>query len=124
MLLTLARIGVPIAALACGAAVRAGSDAGNRVDGAEEDASSGDRPSIVGSNATPPPAVCIACSANDNCGEAGTACVVRDAGGSYCAPGCNKEGYCTPDRVCTRVSDATGLAWAACVPIGGCSAMR
>ena len=36
------------------------------------------------------------------------------------APGCNKEGYCTPDRVCVAVSDPSGRAWAACLPLSGC----
>jgi len=118
----LSGLGVPLAVFACGAAERVGKDAGDTADHGDQDATSSEFPSIVGSDATPAPAMCAPCTANSDCGEGGDACVALDGGGGYCAPGCNKEGYCTPDRACARVADPTGQAWAACVPIGGCAA--
>jgi hypothetical protein len=63
-----------------------------------------------------PPEPCVACAADSDCGGYGQACVALAAGGGYCAPGCPKEGLCTPDRDCVTASSPSGETWRACVP--------
>ena len=107
--------------LGCGDAVHLETDAGEGANRADADVPLGNPPSIVASDATPPAASCPPCTSNDDCGTSGAACVASDGPShGYCAPGCNKEGYCTPDRACARVSDPNGLTWSACLPVGGC----
>jgi hypothetical protein len=64
---------------------------------------------------------CTRCDADDQCGGADHACVALGSAG-FCAPGCSKDGFCTPDRVCTWVNDPAGQPWRACLPrVSECS---
>ncbi len=107
--------------LACSFAVLPGC--GGRVateEGAGVDA--GAREVLLGAGDAafvPPAPVCIKCAADGDCGGPGMACVATPGGGGYCAPGCTKEGFCTPERDCTIVSSPSGETWKACVPTGG-----
>jgi hypothetical protein len=64
---------------------------------------------------------CTRCEADDECGGPDHACVALGSAG-FCAPGCSKDGFCTPDRVCTWVNDPAGRPWRACLPrVSACS---
>jgi len=116
-------LAVAASVVGCGAAIRVDADAGDAAVRGDAEAPSSDPPSIVRIDATPPQAACDRCSVNSDCGEYGSGCMANDGGGpGYCAPGCNKDRYCAPDRTCADVSDPSGLTWAACLPIGGCAA--
>jgi hypothetical protein len=122
MRLVLVGLAVSAGLLGCGGGTHSQTSAADAAAGAEADSATDELPSIIGSDATPKPAVCMPCALNGDC-ESGAACVASDGGHGYCAPGCNKEGYCTPDRTCERVLDPDGVVWAACLPLGGCEAV-
>jgi hypothetical protein len=123
MRLTLVVMAVCAGLLGCGAATSREVDAGDAVAPRGADAAAKEPPSIVRIDATPSQVPCAPCSVNGDCGEYGAGCVASEGGGpGYCAPGCNKDRYCAPDRTCADVSDPSALTWAACLPIGGCAA--
>src|SRR5207248_556352 len=113
---------VPAVLLACGAAT---DDHQGPPKGTTPAASSAAPPFVVlGGDASPPPSRRIPCNADKSCESPGTACVASAGGRGYCAPGCNKEGYCTPDRVCRSATDTAGLSWKACLPLAAdCDAL-
>lgn len=64
---------------------------------------------------------CTRCDADNECGGLDHACVALGSAG-FCAPGCSKDGFCTPDRMCTWVNDPAGQPWRACLPrVSACS---
>jgi hypothetical protein len=116
----------PAALVACGAAADLDDDAVASSAPSSESAPP-TAPFIVafaGGDASPTPPACTFCTADDECG-AGGACVAGVDGTGFCAPGCSKEGFGTPDRACSWVTDPVGHAWAACLARAGeCAALR
>jgi hypothetical protein len=64
---------------------------------------------------SPTAPTCATCTTDAECGP-GAGCVAVTPGAGFCSPGCTKEGFCTPDRVCRFVEDPAGESWYACVP--------
>jgi hypothetical protein len=78
----------------------------------------------AGLDASPPAPICTPCTSDRACRRTGIGCVAS-VGGGYCAPACTKEGFCTPDRVCERVTNPAGQSWTACLPRRGrCDALE
>jgi hypothetical protein len=95
---------------------------GGRLASEDRDSDQGDSsaaPSFFAADGAPAPAPappCVPCAGDADCGGYGQACVALAAGGGYCAPGCPKEGLCTPDRDCVTARSPSGETWRACVP--------
>jgi hypothetical protein len=110
----LAFVAVPLALAACGAT-------GDLAPGGPESSQAATAPTTPsfgtgGPNESAlPPVACEPCDANAACGGPQAACVASQ-GAPFCAPGCSKDGFCTPDRTCTWVTDPAGLRWRACLP--------
>ncbi len=69
---------------------------------------------------SPTAPTCTTCTTDVECGP-GAGCVAVAPGAGFCSPGCTKEGFCTPDRLCRFVKDPAGESWRACVPrVAGC----
>lgn len=66
--------------------------------------------------------MCVPCTDDSVCADGPGKCAVSAGSSSgICAPVCSKEGFCTPDRMCVPMSDASGKGWYACVLRGeGC----
>lgn len=84
------------------------------------DAAPGAPSFVLGEPSAPhAPPTCIPCKADADCGK-GDGCVASLSETPFCSPGCSKEGFCSPDRLCRYVGSPTGLSWRACVPRDRC----